>query len=434
MDDSIPQKTVSQSKRDDELEKAFVSDLIEQPKQLDKLARVLLILGFVLPLFYALGLKFFSGAEGTETLASGSWLIVLAFSSWFVSLLLSLFALLSGKTRRDPAAQSRVTSNKGKPVTVEALYLASARSKRRRLLASSLFCFTGICFAGLTVFSAAFPGISSMQSPANFVLIRGSEFTMGSPETEVGRDAAKALYQSLCLNYSETQHHVKVNDFYMSKYEVTVAEFRRFIAETRYPTDAEKGGDPMNWRHGVSGKVRPKSEENHPVVHVSWNDAVEYCRWLSEKTGKWYRLPTEAEWEYACRAGSRTPFNTGGNITTAQANYDGNRPYNNNRKGQYRARTVAVESFEPNAWGLYNMHGNVWEWCDDVYSGTYYDECKTKGLVENPGGPAPEKGSYRVIRGGSWNLPAVDCRSANRNYYPPFSRSINVGFRLVFVP
>ena len=169
MDDSIPQKTVSQSKRDDELEKAFVSDLIEQPKQLDKLARVLLILSFVLPLFYALGLKFFTSTEGTETLASGSWLIVLAFSSWFVSLLLSLFALLSGKTRRDPAAQSRVTSNKGKPVTVEALYLASARSKRRRLLASSLFCFTGICFAGLTVFSAAFPGISSMQSPANFV-------------------------------------------------------------------------------------------------------------------------------------------------------------------------------------------------------------------------------------------------------------------------
>ncbi len=434
MDDLTPPQTASQSNRDEELDKALVADLIEQPKQLDKLARVLLILSFVFPVFYALGLKFFSGAESTEASTGTLWLMVLAFMSWFLSLLLSLFALLSSKIRRDPAAKSNATGNKGKPVTVEALYLASARSKRRRLLASSLFCFTGICFAGITVFSAAFPGLTSMPSTANFVLIRGSEFTMGSPETEVGRST------------DETQHQVKVNDFYMSKYEVTVAEFRRFIAESGYKTDAENGkmgydrfgasiGTPgINWRYGVSGKVRPKSEENHPVVHVSWNDAVEYCRWLSEKTGKWYRLPTEAEWEYACRAGSRTPFNKGGNITTAQANYDGNYPYNNNRKGQYRAKTVAVDSFEPNAWGLYNMHGNVWEWCDDVYSGTYYDECKAKGLVENPGGPAPEKGSYRVLRGGYWLSLAGSCRSATRGYDTPGRRGADVGFRLVFVP
>ncbi len=447
MDDLTPPQTVPQSNRDEELDKALVADLIEQPKQLDKLARVLLILSFVLPLFYALGLKFFSGAESTEASTGTLWLMVLAFLSWFLSLLLSLFALLSGKTQRATATKNNATGNKGKPASAEALYLASARSKRRRLLASSLFCFTGICFAGLTIFSAAFPGLTSMQSPANFVLIRGSEFTMGSPETEVGRDAAKAFYQSFGLNYSETQHQVKVNDFYMSKYEVTVAEFRRFIAETHYPTDAEKGGDSwvwngseavltkgVNWRYGVSGRIRPKSEDNHPVVHVSWNDAVEYCRWLSEKTGKWYRLPTEAEWEYACRAGSRTPFNTGENIKTAQANYDGNRPYNNNRRGQYRARTVPVDTFAPNAWGLYNMHGNVWEWCDDVYSGTYYDECKAKGLVENPGGPAPEKGSNRVIRGGSWNFSAEFCRSASRLGHPPGLRNLNVGFRPVFVP
>ena len=435
MDDSTPQQTAPPSNRDEELDKALVADLIEQPKQLDKLARVLLILSFVFPVFYALGLKFFSGAESTEASTGTLWLMVLAFMSWFLSLLLSLFALLSSKIRRDPAAKSNATGNKGKPVTVEALYLASARSKRRRLLAASLFCFTGICFGGLTVFSAAFPGLTSMPSTANFVLIRGSEFTMGSPETEVGRST------------DETQHQVKVNDFYMSKYEVTVAEFRRFIAETHYPTDAEKAGDSwvwngseavltkgVNWRYGVSGKVRPKSEDNHPVVHVSWNDAVEYCRWLSEKTGKWYRLPTEAEWEYACRAGSRTPFNKGGNITTAQANYDGNRPYNNNRKGQYRAKTVAVDTFAPNAWGLYNMHGNVWEWCDDVYGEKYYDECKAKGLVENPGGPAPEKGSNRVIRGGGWCISAGDCRSADRRGDAPGRRGYAVGFRLVFVP
>ncbi len=435
MDDPTPPQTVPQSNRDEELDKALVTDLIEQPKQLDKLARVLLILSFVLPVFYALGLKFFSGAESTDASTGSLWLMVLAFLSWFLSLLLSLFALLSSKTQRATAAKGSAAGNKGKPVTVEALYLASARSKRRRLLASSLFCFTGICFAGLTIFSAAFPGLTSMPSSANFVLIHGSEFTMGSPETEVGRST------------DETQHQVKVSDFYMGKYEVTVAEFRRFIAESGYKTDAEKGGDSwvwngsepvltkgVNWRCGVSGRVRPKSEENHPVVHVSWNDAVEYCRWLSEKTGKWYRLPTEAEWEYACRAGSRTPFNKGENLTTSQANYNGNYPYNNNRKGQYRAKTVAVDTFAPNAWGLYNMHGNVWEWCDDVYSGTYYDECKAKGLVENPGGPAPEVGSYRVIRGGGWNFNAEICRSAFRAYDTPVRRFFSVGFRLVFVP
>ena len=274
-----------------------------------------------------------------------------------------------------------------------------------------------------------------MQAPSNFVLIHGSEFTMGSPETEIDREL------------DETQHQVKVSDFYMGKYEVTVAEFKRFIAESGYRTDAEKGDGSwiwngpeavktagVTWRHGVSGRVRPQSEENHPVLHVSWNDAIAYCQWMSEKTGKWYRLPTEAEWEYACRAGSRKPFNKGDNLTTAQSNYDGNYPYNNNRKGQYRAKTVAVDSFEPNAWGLYNMHGNVWEWCDDVYGDKYYDECKVKGLVENPGGPAPEAGSFRVLRGGGWGNFARRCRSANRCGSAPGLRFSSVGFRLVFVP
>ena len=432
MDDPTAQQTAPQSNRDEELDKALVADLIEQPKQLDKLARILLIISFVMPVLYAIGLKLFSGAEASS---SSIWLMVSAFLSWFVSLLLSLFALLSGKGNRDKAGKGSAAGNKGKPVTVEALYLASARSKRRRLLASSLFCFTGICFAGITVFSAAFPGLSSMPSSANFVLIHGSEFTMGSPETEVERST------------DETQHQVKVSDFYMGKYEVTVGEFKRFIAESGYKTDAEKAGDSyvwngskavltkgVNWRYGVSGRVRPKSEENHPVVHVSWNDAVEYCRWLSEKTGKWYRLPTEAEWEYACRAGSRTPFNKGGNITTSQANYDGNYPYNNNRRGQYRAKTVAVDTFTPNAWGLYNMHGNVWEWCDDVYGDKYYDECKSKGLVENPDGPPPEAGSGRVLRGGSWGGNAGGCRSACRACDSPDNRSSTVGFRLVYIP
>ena len=290
--------------------------------------------------------------------------------------------------------------------------------KRKRIysIVSALFLAVFLLFSGALPAKAA----AALFEPANYVLIRGGEFTMGSPVGEVGRLS------------DETQHKVRLSNFSMSKYAVTVAEFRRFVAATGYQTDAEKGGNTENWRHGVSGSVRPQSEENHPVVHVSWNDAVEYCRWLSEKTGKSYRLPTEAEWEYACRAGSRTSFNTGENLTTNQANYDGNYPYNNNPKGVYRQNTVAVNSFAPNAWGLYNMHGNVWEWCSDLFAGTYYDECKAQGTVSNPQGPAT--GSFRVIRGGCWFNIAEICRSAIRFVNTPDYRNRTVGFRPVFVP
>ena len=278
-------------------------------------------------------------------------------------------------------------------------------------------------------------------SPVNFILIRGGAFTMGSPVDEAGRDD----YRLFGLKANENRHQVIVSDFFMGKYAVTVADFREFVEATGYRSDAEKGGfsvmfidgnledrHGVNWRHGVTGLERPEAEENHPVVHVSWNDAVAYSKWFSTKTGKHFRLPTEAEREYACRAGSGTPFNTGENLTTDQANYDGNYPYNNNPKGVYRENTVPVNSFSPNAWGLYNMHGNVNEWCGDWYSGTYYDDCKANGTVSNPAGPAT--GSYRVLRGGRWDGNARNCRSALRFLDTPGSRSYFVGFRLVFVP
>ena len=268
---------------------------------------------------------------------------------------------------------------------------------------------------------------------SDFVLIRGGIFSMGSQASEVDRSS------------DETEHQVKVSDFYLCRYALTVAKFRKFIDESGYQTDAEKANssriwdgakwedkEGVNWRHGVSGNERALDEYNHPVLHVSWNDAVAYCDWLSRKSGKTLRLPTEAEWEYACRAGTTTPFNTGENLTTGQANYDGNYPYNNNQKGVYRENTVPVESFAPNAWGLYNMHGNVFEWCGDCYGDKYYEECKAKGTVENPAGP--ETGSHRVLRGGSWGSDARNCRSANRNFDTPGSRYADVGFRLAFVP
>ncbi len=270
--------------------------------------------------------------------------------------------------------------------------------------------------------------------PANFVLIRGDIFNMGSPEKEVDR-----------IKERETQHSVKLSDFYLCKYAVTVADFKIFVDENKYLTDAEKGDGSylwngkewkkekgINWRFGVSGKVREQSEFDHPVVHVSWNDAMEYCRWLSAKPGRNYRLPTEAEWEYACRAGTKTPFNTGDNLTTDQANYDGNFPYKNNKKGKYRETTVPVNHFEPNGFGLYNMHGNVWEWCNDWYGDNYYDKCLAIGTVENPAGP--KTGSFRVFRGGSWDNSAQYCRSAYRNYRTPDLRSHYLGFRLALVP
>jgi formylglycine-generating enzyme required for sulfatase activity len=293
-------------------------------------------------------------------------------------------------------------------------------------------------FKSGVIVASSVPAIFQPESPSsavlvNYVLIRGGEFTMGSPAKELERDS------------DETQHQVKVSDFYLCKYAVTVADFRKFVEAKGSQTEVETGDGSyvwdgttwqkragINWRYGVSGSVRPQSEENHPVLHVSWKDAVAYCKWMEEKTGKKFRLPTEAEWEYACRAGTTTPFNTGENLTTDQANYDGNYPYNNNEKGEYSKNTVAVDSFAPNAWGLYNMHGNVYEWCGDRYGGNYYEECKTKGTVENPVGP--ETGSDRVLRGGSWGGRAGGCRSAYRDGGTPGYRSNIAGFRLVFVP
>jgi formylglycine-generating enzyme required for sulfatase activity len=268
---------------------------------------------------------------------------------------------------------------------------------------------------------------SKRKIPANFVHIRGGRFSMGSPETEVSRSS------------DETLHEVEVSDFWMCKYVVTIGEYLQFAEETKshFPQWMEKGNE-YNIKTGSNDYYKKLgsalTDDRFPVVGVSWDDAVAYHEWLSKKTGKKFRLPTEAEWEYACRAGKKTPFNTGANLTTDQANYDGNYPYNGNLKGKYRQKTVAVESFEPNKWGLYNMHGNVREWCGDWYSGDYYTECKAKGVVKDPEGPKLESGSSRVLRGGCWNYDAEYCRSAFRYSVTPGSRFSFIGFRLVFVP
>ena len=239
---------------------------------------------------------------------------------------------------------------------------------------------------------------SVVAVPENFVLIRGGEFTMGSPIYEPERSA------------HEVQHQVKVSDFYMSKYEVTQAEWESVI-----------GANPFDFK----GKI-------FSAEQVSWDDCQAFIKALNRKTGKKYRLPTEAEWEYACRAGTTTPFNTGGNLTTEQASFNGSYSYNENQRCKYTEKTIAVDSFAPNAWGLYNMHGNVSEWCSDWYDENYYAACKAKGFVENPTGPA--SGECRVMRGGLRYGYAKSCRSAYRCSSTSDFRAYGVGLRLVFVP
>ena len=164
-------------------------------------------------------------------------------------------------------------------------------------------------------------------------------------------------------------------------------------------------------------------DAHNPVEQVSWNDVKPFIETLNAKLpGLYARLPTEAEWEYACRAGTTTPFSFGDNITPEQVNYNGNNPYANGKKGLYREKTVPVKSLPPNPWGLYEMHGNVLEWCEDWF-GDYAAELQTDPL-------GPDTGANRVLRGGSWIIIGRDVRSADRYRYEPGLRNDNFGFRL----
>jgi len=252
----------------------------------------------------------------------------------------------------------------------------------------------------------------------NFVLISGGTFQMGSPEDEAWRLE------------DETQHTITVSDFYMSIYELTQAEYKEVMGE-----------NPSNF-----------SGDDLPVENVSWLDAIRYCNARSEKEGltpayaidgqtiTWnrsadgYRLPTEAEWEYACRTETTTPFNTENSISAEEANYYGHYPYEiednyfsqgnlTTKPGEYRQTTAAVDSFLPNAWGLYNMHGNVGEWVWDYY-GAYDTD-----VVTDPIGT--QTGTLRVYRGGGWNDFAKNMRSAYRATLAENKGSFNIGIRLV---
>jgi len=260
------------------------------------------------------------------------------------------------------------------------------------------------------------------------VVIPAGKFMMGTDALEI-----KALKKQYGVDYFERehpQHEVTISKpFAMGRYAVTRGEFKIFVDATGHKMPDEMViYEDSKWEMRKGRSYRNPGfaqSDDHPVVGVSWEDAQAYIRWLNGKTGQTYRLPSEAEWEYACRAGSDTPFWCGGTISTDQANYDGNYPHNG-PKGEFRKKTVPVESFEPNPFGLYQLHGNVWEWCDDWY-GDY-----KKGHQTDPQGPS--SGSYRVFRGGSWSFFARILRSANRGGDSPGSRGSDLGFRLLRQP
>jgi formylglycine-generating enzyme required for sulfatase activity len=222
-----------------------------------------------------------------------------------------------------------------------------------------------------------------------FVLIPPGEFLMGSPTSEVDHGS------------EETLHHVRLTKgFYLAAHEVTNAQYRLFDA----------------------GHASTFNGDQQPATQVSHDDATAFAVWLSGQTGDTYGLPTEAQWECACRATTTTPFSFGPNITPAHVNYDGDFPYNGAPTGLDRGETTDVGIFPANAWGLYDMHGNVYEWCAD-----WHDTYPTGPVTEDPMGPA--SGLFRVLRGGSWGAGARFARSAYRTRLDPGGRSNNIGFR-----
>ena len=233
-----------------------------------------------------------------------------------------------------------------------------------------------------------------------FVLIPSGKFIMGSPEKEIGRDGKG----------KEQQHEVSINrQFYIQTTEVTLKQWRSIMGRKIF------GGQ--------------KGAEDTPVVKVSWYDCIKYIKKINKLNEGVYRLPTEVEWEYACRAGSSTAYNWGNDIDCSKAMY-GNKKSKSKEcidyvksKGLSINQATHVKSYKPNAWGLYDMHGNVWEWCQDLFL-DYNNE-----YTQDP------KGTYldtiRTKRGGSWSSEAWSCRSANRAHAHPAYRIKSTGFRLV---
>ena len=240
-------------------------------------------------------------------------------------------------------------------------------------------------------------GITMIQIPAG-------EFQMGSPEQEAGRDSCEG-----------PQHKVKLRSFFLGQTPVTQAQWKVVAG---WPKQQLK----------LKGQPSRFQGANRPVEQVSWEEAVEFCRRLSVRTGRDYTLPSEVQWEYACRAGTTTAFSFGETLTPELANYDANNTYASGPKGVYRHQTTEVGSFFANGWGLHDMHGNVWEWCLDPWHGSY-EGAPADGSVWTAGG-----GASKLLRGGSWYINPRNCRSACRSDNRPDGSNSGIGFRVCCLP
>jgi formylglycine-generating enzyme required for sulfatase activity len=240
------------------------------------------------------------------------------------------------------------------------------------------------------------------------VQIPAGSFLMGSPSEEPERSDDEG-----------PQHQVQLQGFFMGQTPITQAQW--LVVAGWQKLQQELNSDPGRFK-GL----------HRPVESVLWGDAIEFCQRLSQHFGRTYTLPSEAQWEYACRAGTTTPFHFGATLTPELANYDGNSTYCEGPKGVWRAETTEVASFPANPWGLYDMHGNVWEWCLDQWHDNF------QGAPANGSawlGSSVNKDNKRLLRGGSWYGPPASCRSAYRHdVHPGYRRSSYLGFRVCCLP
>lgn len=282
----------------------------------------------------------------------------------------------------------------------------------------------------------------------NLRFISAGSFSMGSDvsSAEIERRFHDHLAKAGEFEAEFPSHRVTISKpFYMGVHEVTVGQFQQFVGSSGYRTEAESNGvGGWGWNEQTGSFVEPDPKfnwknpgfdqtEQHPVVNVSWNDSVAFCRWLSDSEGRTYRLPTEAEWEYACRAGTTTLFCCGndpdqlaqsGNIVdlTLQQKYSSWNPIAGSDGFVF---TAPVGQYIPNRFGIYDMHGNAYEWCSDWYAEDYYQQSPPVDPI------GPETGKMRALRGGAWAVSPHLARSAFRNSFPPDYPQNMFGFRVV---
>jgi formylglycine-generating enzyme required for sulfatase activity len=312
-----------------------------------------------------------------------------------------------------------------------------ARKMTRTLAGFLLVIWCGVGLPGLVPADEPAPRTITNSIGMKLTLIPKGEFLMGEPVGEKGPGSD-----------AKPQHRVQITrPFYLGIYEVTQEEFDRLM---------DSNPSQFNLFGAANREVAGKDTTRFPVENVSWYQAIEFCNKLSEREHRQpsykitavrranngsikeatvgvnpagaYRLPTEAEWEYACRAGQTTPFHFGASLNGEAANCDGRTPFGTEQAGPYLARPTSVGTYRANSFGLFDMHGNVLEWCSDWYDPLYYG----KSPGRDPQGP--NTGTQRVMRGGGWNMWAEHCRAGHRNYERPDFRDSNLGFRVVLSP